>query len=908
MVKASPFIVGLLLITSASASGEPAPPTPQDWHRTTSFESILRSFQNRHFLTRGEYSQFPPAPGKPPPGHFPPDGYYGSLLETYGLKNNFSSPLPTIVNQMFRLLFEDSTNLYWKKSISHRFVTGEAFDSLMAGEISPRTIYSRTVGESLPPPKDGHRHARITLPAETKIDMVAERLSNLRYYLKPLSASQVVTKSSGKLSSTSYRPTAQQAIDAAKSRWENSPETPTGSHPSRYYISYSSKESVNYARSLGKYYAFTRSYRINYQVDLTEISGTAYAFHCVQIAGGSDAPLGQAEIKALEDRFGGVPPDGRYHHFATRPAGTLVSFPWIGTGTPFSGVDGLQNIDFQITTDGEHREDYPDGNTGYGPFVIIDLGADPEQMLDNPDACDFCASGTCLAGTAEFANNSVDASFSLGSGIHGESQGKLCLKLPDPLPGSYTPSMLEVRGGDQFGSLTNTQTENLSQFYGPDTVVDITAVTPNGYTLEFRERDAQWSTDPTTGLLRRDGTTPTVATISVRNPDPTGQAYNELKITHTDASATTETLYRHDPGSGGWHLITGNGERSESLYSSRDGETETASRTTRNKNQTTISQSVVKTKLFGWGSEVTETTLGTGASAKTTSYSYYSDRAADGTAYGNLCQVSSSDGTWTRYHYEPGFGRLAVQITGLGDVPPPPAAEANDPDDPDDLIDESRCHLIRYTHPWQPAAAAADTLTTIETRYGQEVSRTYETRTWGKTVRQQCLAAGAPFAPGTNPTTTTTYHLDSKNAGMPKKIARPNGTVSLFTYSQDAAGNKLRTVSYGVPDDAGTGITAGTTTVTTNNLQGQSIRTLVTDAASSLVIQDDRSTPEQIDSFGRPTSISHLGGLGSSITYDCCGISSQTDRFGATTEYAEDVPVAFTNPLTQQPMLLTAET
>ena len=72
------------------------------------------------------------------------------------------------------------------------------------------------------------------------------------------------------------------------------------------------------------------------------------------------------------------------------------------------------------------------------------------------------------------------------------------------------------------------------------------------------------------------------------------------------------------------------------------------------------------------------------------------------------------------------------------------------------------------------------------------------------------------------------------NAGLPERITRPDGTISLFTYGEDASGNRLRTVKSGVPNAAQNDIIDGTITVTTTNPQGHIIRTRVTDAMSAI--------------------------------------------------------------------------
>ena len=143
-----------------------------------------------------------------------------------------------MIDGMYTGLFLEGGDQNWTGSISHRFITPQAFESLMDGDLAPDTIFARTVAESDPPPQGGYVETRNTVSYETKLDMVAERLARLRYYLKPLPAAEVLTKSSGRVTSTAYRFTPEDAIANAIGRWERAEETPVGGHPSPYLKTY----------------------------------------------------------------------------------------------------------------------------------------------------------------------------------------------------------------------------------------------------------------------------------------------------------------------------------------------------------------------------------------------------------------------------------------------------------------------------------------------------------------------------------------------------------------------------------------------------------------------------------------------------------------------------------------------
>src|SRR6185369_14521966 len=84
----------------------------------------------------------------------------------------------------------------------------------------------------------------------------------------------------------------------------------------------------------------------------------------------------------------------------------------------------------------------------------------------------------------------------------------------------------------------------------------------------------------------------------------------------------------------------------------------------------------------------------------------------------------------------------------------------------------------------------------------------------------QCQTRGAPWTAADNLVTITRKYTVGSFAGQLQSVQHTDGTAEIYLYSTNAT-QKTTTVLSGVPDMNGTGIVAGTKTVTVTGTGGQ---------------------------------------------------------------------------------------
>ena len=152
-----------------------------------------------------------------------------------------------------------------------------------------------------------------------------------------------------------------------------------------------------------------------------------------------------------------------------------------------------------------------------------------------------------------------------------------------------------------------------------------------------------------------------------------------------------------------------------------------------------------------------------------------------------------------------------------------------------------------------------------------------------------CVAPGnsGPFTAGSLSTTNIYYPDGDPNATKLQCVKNPDGTVQLYYYANSdpdfGLGYQTNTVFSGQPNN-------GTKTVTVLGNVGQVLSQQVYDIAPShqegMLI--DQKTYVYTDVLNRSYICTYLDGTTDTVQYDCCGISSMTDRNGVTTVYAHD--------------------
>jgi YD repeat-containing protein len=152
----------------------------------------------------------------------------------------------------------------------------------------------------------------------------------------------------------------------------------------------------------------------------------------------------------------------------------------------------------------------------------------------------------------------------------------------------------------------------------------------------------------------------------------------------------------------------------------------------------------------------------------------------------------------------------------------------------------------------------------------------------------QCVQSGAAWNAVSNLVTKTYTYSGGSFDGQTRAVFYPNGTASLTALTLDGQGNSISIVKTGQLNPAMTDVIAGTEVVTVTNLTSNSAVSVTTsDIASGAQLSFWTAT--QTDQWGRPTTIAYSDGTTDTRTYACCGLGSETDKEGITTNYNYDL-------------------
>ena len=189
---------------------------------------------------------------------------------------------------------------------------------------------------------------------------------------------------------------------------------------------------------------------------------------------------------------------------------------------------------------------------------------------------------------------------------------------------------------------------------------------------------------------------------------------------------------------------------------------------------------------------------------------------------------------------------------------------------------------------------------TKTTEWNNTASTETETTVVGTNLLAKTVTTFGASTKTTDIYTDASHYLRTVTAydtsGKPETVTHPDGTKTIYTYAA-AGADRTTTVKTGAP--AGAEISDGTKTVTTTNAKGR-----VTESVSSIFINSggagaaetttDHWKIATADDFGRPLTTRYFP-VGASAaswtitkTYDCCGLASETDRYGVVTNYAHD--------------------
>jgi RHS repeat-associated protein len=520
-------------------------------------------------------------------------------------------------------------------------------------------------------------------------------------------------------------------------------------------------------------------------------------------------------------------------------------------------------------------------NNGSGDIAFLATmpGGIQAIVKATPKQCDVCS--VCKnPGGVQATLGSVRLSIGLGPSMDASVSGSLNLYSDIPASTLSTPSALTVSSGG-FSVLYSGG--SVRQVRGQASLADFVVSSPYRYEIKFYTNAGPF--DPGSGLFPPVGNVS--STITVENPDG-ASSMNRLQITRNGGEVIT---YVYHPAFNGWELITGfaNGLRKESLERSTNNTQRTEIRIIRDGSDTVLSKVSSLYQTFPWGEELLQTVEDPDGLAHATTYSYYSNSAADGANYGHLRSVVNWTGHWEFYkQYDPIHGLLKS-------------------------VSQFQNNPYTETSVWPDSANRSSEVVydgRLETRTeylkGQAISRSWHNEpTPGYIVDAVATNPSATtWSDASNLSTFTYQYLTSNTngamAGKPLQVINPDKTMSVYAYYDEfvpdptyAGGGTppqietLRTATWtGEPNTNFAVVVNGTFTETVTDLLGNQLSTRQFDIATGALLSSETVTAR--DAFGRPTRINYLDGTYITRGYDCCGLAQETDREGITTTYNTD--------------------
>ncbi len=424
-------------------------------------------------------------------------------------------------------------------------------------------------------------------------------------------------------------------------------------------------------------------------------------------------------------------------------------------------------------------------------------------------------------------------------------------------------------------------------------VADVVILTPKSWALRFYHTKGPL----VSGLYDQSALTPYQTTTFESIYAADGTTYEKFVATDSGEVSNRRHEYRWNvPGAeNAWSLVQFDGglqTRQEDLAKITDSDTQRREiRSIRDASGQLFSQVETTFTKFDWGYDKTqEATRGlspTGALTgddEVSTWSYFTaDDPATGALKSRLREETIPTGNWTQYTYTTD-GRVAKKRQPHLNSAPTAA--------------DSACRVTEYTYLAQNLGGdTGNELITIKTEklLGQVTARTFDLW-WSGTkstppfpgsyrehwiINSTDLAITDPATALAASTSLITKERHDYYSHRHLSTQRPDGTLTITEISGGTT-----TVRSGAADAAGNTVTSGTKTVTTVNAQGGFATEVVSDIATNLTLASRTATAS--DAFGRPTAFTYLDGSTTSQTYDCCGISSETDRNGIQTSYTRD--------------------
>jgi RHS repeat-associated protein len=482
--------------------------------------------------------------------------------------------------------------------------------------------------------------------------------------------------------------------------------------------------------------------------------------------------------------------------------------------------------------------------------------SDPETpclKFDICSPCNSCTSGTCDVKTS---NGSVKFSVPVGASNFGDISPSIEAHFDTlPNPGRSSLSVLApytTTVSMSGGGLSSVTTSSVSAEITPYTVND-----PNGYVIKLSSDPS----NPSTTVFRTVHVETTVNTTTTKN----------LKLTDTyqGGAPIVSEWTRTEPSAGvvNWVFTKGNGLAKTDLTNT---EVDASTRERRIKYYekdaggayVLLSDRKMTYTLQAWGWELTQEAADPDSANLLSNWSYYQT----GVGAGFLQHLDRHDGYYEDHTYVLSGTMNHVVLSPFTDG------------------DVSSGHVLTKTNSWDSSTA---TVTETESLGSNTLSKkvtTYGTNS--NTVKT--------YSDSTHYTTTTTNYVAAGTSGLGGKsssVVHADGTLTTYAYGTSGSDRTI-TVSTGAA--SGGSVVEGSQTIGRVSPRGQTLesKTTAVGTGSGTILAHWLSAAE--DFLGRPTSVQYFplnsGGPAwtTSTTYGCCGVTSETDRYGITTSYTYD--------------------
>jgi RHS repeat-associated protein len=470
-------------------------------------------------------------------------------------------------------------------------------------------------------------------------------------------------------------------------------------------------------------------------------------------------------------------------------------------------------------------------------------------------SCGSCSSSSCdLSNSDETANadatgddGTFHAGFDVGTSMQGDSETGVDVAM-DPGSGVSLSSFKSHGTGDATIIRNSGNLESITTGSAHAVFAEIV----NGVSVSFSKAP--------NGTVYR--------TITFVNT-----ASNQVTRTSNFMNKSVQTVWTYDPQARKWTITMGNGARKFELIREDNG-SDSTKRVERRffYERAASSQGVAAVPvadirqtrnrtILGWRKTKSEI-LGAASGPLTTAWEYFGP--ADGLDKAGLIKSGMKPGLGTKSHdYFQSGGFHYHPISK-------PFADGS----------QTSVETRRKT----PTSSTSDVYEMVGPNY---VSQRQDT--WSGNTMTRSQHDGASF-------TTTTHTISpfgSDFGGTPNFVAPPDGTAISQSRTRTGGGQYCnRVIERGEPNGSG-GVSNGTRTETSRNNNGIIASKYVTAVGTGSGVVLKHFNVTAFDTLGRPQTVEYFPGTNGpayTITrsFSCCGLSSQTDKYGVTTQYQYD--------------------